>query len=153
MIESKVTELFAIDFCKAWNNLDVSYIATHLDIDFEYSSQMVLSNINGKENYLEYLSAKFKAVKNGNNPVKVELGYYGVDPCFILIQTLDEPEPALYSTLKLMPDGSTQKFRPMVTERVAIVLLTIVNDKIKSAALCGVAPDINQIKRTGVFPK
>ena len=95
--------------CKSWNNLDVSYIENYLSDDFEYSSQMGLANINGKDTYVNYLKGKFIAIKEGNDTVKAELGYYNNIPCLILVQVLVIPELAQYSKRSLMSDGAIEK--------------------------------------------
>ena len=153
MAENNTTEeTLVTGFCRAWNNLDVSYIESLLCDDIEYSSQMVLANINGKEAYVNYLNAKFKAVKEGTDPVKAELGYFDNSPCLILIQQLATPEHAPYSKRRLMSDGTIEKVHVYISERVAIILFKFEGNKIKSASMCMVAPNINDVKRTGIFP-
>ncbi len=145
-------EALVTALCKAWNNLDVSYAENHLTDDFEYSSQMVLANMNGKDSYVNYLKGKFSAIKESNDSVKAELGYFNNIPCLILVQALVTPELAPYSKRRLMSDGTIEKSLVYVTERTAIILVKFENDKIKSASMCMMAPNINDIKRTGIFP-
>ena len=140
-------ENLAISFCKAWNNLDVSYLENCFTDDFVYSSQMVLADLNGKEEYFNYIRAKFNAFKKGINTVTAELGYYENEPCFILTLTLATPIRAPYGN----PEYESPN-HPLVKEVITTVLLKFENDLIKSAIMC-VVPGISYITRTGNFPK
>lgn len=63
MQNKSTNEELVNSFCKAWNNLDATYIESCLSDDFVYSSQMVLADLNGKDEYLKYIKAKFNAFK------------------------------------------------------------------------------------------
>jgi len=145
-------ELIVESFCKAWNNLDVNYLEDYLNKDFVYSSQMVLTDINGSDNYLSYLKGKFKAIKEGNNGVTAEIGYWNNSPCLILIQQLENAERAVYSERKKMPDGTIEITPVFSNEKGAVITFEFEDNKVKSAIMCVVHPTINQVKRTGVFP-
>jgi len=140
-------------FCKAWNNLDVSFIENYLTDDFEFSSQMVLTNINGKEAYINYLKGKFVAIEEGNDPVTAEMGYFENNPCLIILQQLAIAEEALFRKAIKMDDGTIDTLSVITNVREAIILCKFNFDKIKSASLCTVSPNINDVKRTGIFPK
>lgn len=139
--------------CKAWNNLDIVYIQNCLTEDFEYSSQMVLETMHGKDEYVNYLKEKFVAIKNGNDPVTAELGYFENSPCLIIVQQLAVAEKAIYRKSIKMDDGTIETVSVITNVREAIILFKFTDDKIKSASLCTVAPNINNVKRTGIFPK
>lgn len=138
-----------VSFCKAWNRLDSRYIENSFTKDFVYSSQMVLTDLNGKEAYLSYIKAKFYALRNGDNRVTAELGYYENEPCFVLTQTLSNPLGAPFGNPDYISESPNQ---PLVKEVVATVLIKFENELIKSAIMC-VIPGIRSIKRTGFFPK
>jgi len=146
-------ETLVTAFCKAWNNLDISYIQNYLSEDFDYTSQMVLEPIYGKNQYLNYLTRKFVAIKEGNDPVTAEIGYFDNSPCLIISQQLATAEKALFKKLIKMDDGITDTFSVITNIREAIILFKFNGEKVKSASLCTVAPGINDIKRTGTFPK
>ena len=149
-MQNKTTnEELANSFCKAWNNLDATYIENCFADDFVYSSQMVLADLNGKEEYLNYIRAKFNAFKKGLNTVTAELGYYENEPCFILTLTLANPIRAPYGNPKYITESPNQ---PLVKEVISTVLMKFENDLIKSAIMC-VVPGISYITRTGNFPK
>ena len=57
-------------FEKAWQTLDASIVEPYLVSDFHYDSQWVLSAIESKEEYMNYLTGKFNAIRKGNAPVK-----------------------------------------------------------------------------------
>jgi hypothetical protein len=73
-------------FQQAWNNLGVSEIENSLHENFEYGSQMVLSNIYGRGNYLEYLKAKFLAIKNAGDNIVAQIGKYNNQYCLLITQ-------------------------------------------------------------------
>jgi hypothetical protein len=145
-------ETMVIAICKAWNNLDISFIENFLTDDFEYSSQMVVANMNGKDTYINYLKGKFIAIKEGNDPVKAEMGYFDNSPCVIIIQQLAIAEKALYKKTIKKDDGTIDTLSVMTNVREAIILLEFNVDKIKKASMCMIAPNINDVKRTGIFP-
>ena len=53
-----IEETLVTAFCKAWNNLDMSFIDTQRCDDMEYSSLKVLVNINVKNIFVNYLKGK-----------------------------------------------------------------------------------------------
>lgn len=146
-------EVLVTAFCKAWNNLDISYIHNCLTEDFEYTSQMVLETMHGKDQYVNYLKEKFVAIKEGKDPVTAEMGYFENSPCLIIIQQLAVAEEAIYRKSVKMDDGTMDSHSVITNVREAIILFKFNGDKIKSASLCTVAPNLNDVKRTGIFPK
>lgn len=148
-VMQNINEGLAIALCKAWNNLDSSYIENCIANDFVYSSQMVLSDLKGKDAFLNYLKAKFKSFKEGVNIVTAELGYYNNKPCIIFKLSLHTPIRSPYGN----PDHQEQSpNHPLVSEVVSTLLMEFENSLIKSAIMC-VIPGISNISRTGVFPK
>ena len=149
----EIKDIIVAEICKAWNNLDVKYLQNYFSNDFVYSSQMVLTNINGSANYISYLKGKFKSIKEGNDGVKAEIGYWNSSPCIILIQQLEKAEMAAYSERKQMRDGSIEITRPFTKKRGAVITFEFDDDnKIKRAFMSVVAPTISQVKRTAIFP-
>ncbi|MBL0200345.1 MAG: hypothetical protein IPP81_09245 [Chitinophagaceae bacterium] len=146
-------EILVAAFCKAWNNLDVSFIENYLTDDFEYSSQMVIANINGTDAYLNYLKGKFVANKKGNDPVTAEMGYFENSPCLIIVQQLAVAEEAIFRKQVKIDDGTIENVSVITNVREAIIHFKFTADKIKSASLCTAAPNLNDVKRTGIFPK
>lgn len=119
-----------IEYAKAWNNLDTSYLETILDDDFQYNSQWVMDTINGKYNYLEYLSGKFKSIlKDPTATPKAEIAFFRNayfeknKPCLILSQR----------------------------DKEVSILIQIKNGKIIKADLVGV-PDAREAIKLNHFP-
>jgi hypothetical protein len=119
----------ANQYSNAWNNLDIKLIAPYLHNDFVYGSQMVLENINGKANYLDYLKKKFNAIILFDEPVVCEVAEYQNEPCLVLTQQMKNS------------DSSLPK------EKHGILLLKFEGDFLKSAHMCMIAPTINEITR------
>lgn len=60
----KNDNLFGVlEFARCWNNLDVTYISNILDKNCIYESQWVLLPLNGRDNIIKYLEAKFLHIK------------------------------------------------------------------------------------------
>ncbi len=64
-------------FEKAWQTLDASIVEPYLVPDFHYESQWVLSAIKSKDEYMNYLTGKFNAIRNGNAPVEAKIAKEG----------------------------------------------------------------------------
>lgn len=82
---------------KSWNNLDASFIEKDLSEDFIYESQWTLTPIEGKQEYLSYLSSKFTAIKTAMQTqimtVTAELALHPSmqnRPCIVLTQITSE---------------------------------------------------------------
>ena len=126
---------FTKQFQEAWNTLDFTCIENYLHSDFEYGSQMVLANIYGKENYLEYLKAKFAAIKLSGEKVTVRIGKFRNKYCLLITQELSEPE---FDGGKVWNGKEFQKH--YVTERKGVLLLEFKDDLISKAHMCSIAP-------------
>jgi hypothetical protein len=91
------------ELAKAWNNLNVSFIENLLIDDFRYSSQWVLEEMKGKDNYINFISRKFQKIResiaeNGDKII-AEIGYctqgFPNKPCIVLTQISgNEKSPA-----------------------------------------------------------
>ena len=85
-----------IEYAKAWNELDISYIKPILAKDFTYTSQWVFETMHGSDRYIEYLTGKFNAIRNTATFPVAELGYFKTaylnanEPCIILTQQTPE---------------------------------------------------------------
>lgn len=121
----KTNKELVIEFAKAWNNLDSSYISDLLAEDFHYASQWVFAEIENKTDYLHYLDSKFKAIKASDSNVTAELGQYGGDYCLVVAQ-----------------DSNNHTTFFIKTEEGIM----------KRADMCMV-PTIHEIKRLSIFPK
>jgi len=148
-----IAENLVFAYCKAWNNLDTSYIEDHLNDNFSYSSQSVLATMESKAEYITYLKGKYAAIKESGNSIKAEIGYYGDSPCLVMVQTIATAQPAYFFKVVQLPDGTTKKESVLETERTGIVLVEIAANKIKSAIMCSVAPTIKDVRRTGIYPQ
>lgn len=71
------------------NTLDSSKLNHLLSMDFHYASQMVLSEIESKQEYLDYINPKLKAIKSSGTSVWAEMGRLTNSfpgPCVVLAQ-------------------------------------------------------------------
>ena len=58
----------------SWNNLDVNILEPYLDKDFHYSSDAVFYEMSSSKEYIHYLRGKFEKLKDGSNPIGVQIG-------------------------------------------------------------------------------
>lgn len=81
-----------IEYAKAWNNLDASYLENLMAEDFIYESQWVFTPMLGRLNYLNYIRQKFQTIRTSGNIPTAEIGYFEnkifdtTKPCIILTQ-------------------------------------------------------------------
>jgi hypothetical protein len=111
------------------NTLDASGLVPLLADDFCYASQRVFSEIESKQDYLDYITPKLSAVKASCSRVWAEMawldrGFPG--PCVVLAQ------------------GDRD-------DLVGVVLVKVEGDKIKRLDLC-FAPSPHSARRTGEDP-
>lgn len=65
---------------EAWRTLDTDVLAPYLDKDLHYSSDFVFTEISSREEYLEYLTGKFDALREEySNNIKVKYGINSKD--------------------------------------------------------------------------
>lgn len=57
-----------------WQNLNVDILEPFLDKDFHYSSDAVFYEMSSRQEYVDYLRAKFDTLKRSSNPLHVQMG-------------------------------------------------------------------------------
>ena len=86
----KLTEKDALSiYAKMMHTLDSSEFESFLSEDFTYSSQKVLTDMNSKDEFIEYIRPKLETIKKTNSSVYAELGVcpaYGHADCLIMAQ-------------------------------------------------------------------
>ena len=87
---SQITEKEALSiYAKMMHTLDSSEFESFLSEDFSYSSQKVLTDMNSKDEFIEYIRPKLETIKKTNSSVYAELGVcpaYGHTDCLIMAQ-------------------------------------------------------------------
>ena len=87
---SQITEKEALSmYAKMLHTLDSSEFESFLSEDFSYSSQKVLTEMNSKNEFIEYVRPKLETIKKSKSPVYAELGIcpaYGHTDCLIMAQ-------------------------------------------------------------------
>jgi len=87
---SQLTEREALSiYARMMHTLDSSEFESFLAEDFSYSSQKVLTDMNSKDEFIEYIRPKLEVIKKTNSPVYAELGVcpaYGHNDCLIMAQ-------------------------------------------------------------------
>ena len=76
-------------YAKMMHTLDSSEFESYLSEDFRYSSQKVLTDMNSKDEFMEYIRPKLETIKKTNSSVYAELGVcpaYGHTDCLIMAQ-------------------------------------------------------------------
>ena len=118
---------FYKEVSKAYNNLDYTLMENVFSDEVVYESQNVFSSLNGKNEVVDYLKGKFKAISSSKNLVFAELGYLPNNkPCIILSQ------------------GSKEN-------KGSVVLLEIENQAVARIDICTVAPHWSIVKPTGGY--
>ena len=111
------------------NTLDSSKLEPLLAPDFHYASQMVLSEIESKQDYLDYIQPKLEVVKASGATVWAEMGTLTdgfPGPCVVLAQGAQD-------------------------NLVAVVLAKVKGDWIERIDMC-IVPTPQSAKRSGVYP-
>ncbi len=78
-----------IIYARMLHTFDSSEFESFLSEDFSYSSQKVLTDMNSKDEFIEYIRPKLETIKNSKTPVYAELGVlpaYGHNDCLIMAQ-------------------------------------------------------------------
>ena len=87
---SQITEKEALSiYAKMMHTLDSSEFESYLSEDFTYSSQKVLTDMNSKDEFIEYIRPKLEIIKKTKSSVYAELGVcpaYGHSDCLIMAQ-------------------------------------------------------------------
>ena len=111
------------------NTLNVDAIEPLLADDFHYSSQWVLAEITSKQEYLDYIRPKLKAVRDSENKVWAEMAHLEQEipgPCVVLSQNSKE-------------------------NLLSLILGKVANGKLTRLDMCG-APSPHSAKRSGEYP-
>ena len=86
----QLTEKDALSiYAKMMHTLDSSEFESFLSEDFSYSSQKVLTDMNSKDEFIEYIRPKLEIIKKTNSSVYAELGVcpaYGHNDCHVNAQ-------------------------------------------------------------------
>ena len=92
MVEETIqlTEKEALSiYARMTHTLDSSEFESFLSEDFSYSSQKVLTDMNSKNEFIEYIRPKLEIIKKTKSAVYSELGVcpaYGNTDCLIMAQ-------------------------------------------------------------------
>ena len=126
----QLTEKDALSiYARMLHTLDSSEFESFLSEDFSYSSQKVLTDMNSKDEFIEYIRPKLETIKKSNNPVYAELGICpacGHNDCLILAQ------------------GDKSNL-------LGVAYASVDEGKITSLSLC-VVPTPDSAERSGVYP-
>ena len=87
---SQFTEKDALSiYARMLHTLDSSEFESYLSEDFSYSSQRVLTDMNSRGEFREYIRPKLETIKKSKSPIYAELGIspaYGHTDCLIMAQ-------------------------------------------------------------------
>jgi hypothetical protein len=129
-----MTELTQVQALEAYatmmNTLDASKIEPILAEDFHYSSQWVLTDITSKQEFLDYIIPKLKAILASGSEVWAEMGEL----------TREIPGPCV-----VMAQGQRDNL-------LAVILAKVDGGKLKSLSMCG-APSPHEATRSGQYPR
>ena len=118
-----------IIYARMLPTLDSSEGESFLSEDFLYSSQRVLTNMNSRDEFIEYVRPKLETIKKSRSPVYAELGIlpaYGHTDCLIMAQ------------------GDKSNL-------LGVAYASVKEDKIYGLALC-IVPSPDSAKRSGIYP-
>ena len=126
----QITEKEALSiYARMLHTLDSSEFESFLSEDFSYSSQKVLTDMNSKDEFIEYIRPKLEIIKKSKSPVFAELGIcpaYGHNDCLILAQ------------------GDKSNL-------LGVAYASVDEGKIISFSLC-VVPTPDSAERSGIYP-
>ena len=127
---SQITEMEALSiYARMLHNLDSSEFESFLSEDFSYSSQKVLTEMNSKDKFIEYIRPKLETIKKSKSSVYAELGIcpaYGHIDCLIIAQR----------------DKSNL---------LGVAYASVNEGKISGFSLC-VVPTPDSAERSGIYP-
>ena len=127
---SQVTEMEALSiYARMIHTLDSSEFESFLSEDFSYSSQKVLTDMNSKDEFIEYIRPKLETIKKSKSPVYAELGIcpaYGHTDCLIMAQ------------------GDKSNL-------IGIAYASVNEVKISGLSLC-IVPTPDSAERSGIYP-
>ena len=126
----QLTEKDALSiYARMLHTFDSSEFESFLSEDFSYSSQKVLTIMNSKDEFIEYIRPKLETIKKSNSPVYAELGIcsaYGHTDCLIIAQ------------------GDKSNL-------LGVAYASVDEGKISGLSLC-IIPTPDSAKRTGIYP-
>ena len=129
-IFSQLTEKEALSiYARMLHTLDSSEFESFLSEDFTYSSQKVLTDMNSKDEFIEYIRPKLETIKKTKNSVYAELGFcpaYGHTDCLIIAQ------------------GDKSNL-------LGVAYASVYKRKICDLSLC-IVPSPHSAERSGVYP-
>lgn len=123
-------------YATAWNRLSPEFLIEMLDDDVRYSSQSVLTDMNGKEVVSDYLRGKMDTIRR-----------FPEDKAFA---ELAETQP--YDMYPNPPIPCVVLSQGNPDNLVATVLFRVSETGIKVIEIC-IIPPPHTTKRTGIFPK
>ena len=127
---SQLTEKEAlIIYARMMHTLDSSEFESFLSEDFSYSSQKVLTDMNSKGEFIEYIRPKLETIKKTNSSVYAELGVcpaYGHADCLIMAQ------------------GDKSNL-------LGVAYASVDKGKISGISLC-IVPTPDSAERSGIYP-
>lgn len=128
---AELTQVRALEaYATMMNTLDASKIEPILAEDFHYSSQWVLTDITSKQEFLDYIIPKLKAIRASGSEVWAEMGEL----------TREIPGPCV-----VMAQGQRDNL-------LAVILAKVDGGKLKSLSMCG-APSPHEATRSGQYPR
>jgi len=116
-------------YASMMNTLDSSKLEPMLSDDFHYASQMVLAEIESKQEYLDYIKPKLEVIRASGTKVWAEMA----------ILTHSFPGPCV-----VLAQGDKENI-------VALVLAKIKGDKIERIDMC-IVPTPQSANRSGEYP-
>ena len=127
---SQITEKEALSiYARMLHTLDSSKFESFLSEDFSYSSQKVLTDMNSKDEFIEYIRPKLETIKKSKSPVYAELGIcpaYGHADCLIIAQ------------------GDKSNI-------LGLAYASVDEGKITGLSLC-IVPNPDSAERSGIYP-
>ena len=84
-----------------WQRLDADIIEPFLDKDFHYTSDAVFYEMSSRFEYINYLRAKFERLKDGSNPIGVQIGRMDGTNDFALLLHQGAYNQSLLITIKV----------------------------------------------------
>ena len=84
-----------------WQKLDANIIEPFLDKDFHYTSDAVFYEMSSRYEYINYLRAKFERLKDGSNPIRVQIGRMDGTNDFALLLHQGAYNQSLLITIKV----------------------------------------------------
>ena len=118
-----------IIYAKMLHTLDSSELESFLSEGFSYSSQKVLTDMNSRDEFIEYIRPKLETIRKSKAPVYAELGVlpaYGHTDCLIMAQ------------------GDKSNL-------LGVAYASVDKGKICGLALC-IVPQPQSAERSGIYP-